>query len=57
MTPRTAPYARSRRRLAATVAGLLTLALAGIAGPVLAGEPKPEITERSNPQCAGLPAR
>jgi len=51
MTHRTAPYARSRRSLAATVAGLLTLALAGIAGPVLAGEPEPVITERGNPRC------
>src|SRR5262245_59327397 len=53
MTSRThAPPARTRRNLAATVAGLLTLALAGIAGPVLAGEPsKPVIAERQNPQC------
>ena len=53
MTSRThAPYARSRRNLAATVAGLLAFGLAGIAGPVLAGEPsQPVIAERQNPRC------
>jgi hypothetical protein len=53
MTSRThVPHARSRRNLAATVAVLLTIGLAAIAGPVVAGETsQPVVAERQNPDC------
>jgi hypothetical protein len=48
MAPRSVP----RLAAAAIGAGLLTVGLAGLAAPVVAGEPSsPAITERANPRC------